>query len=115
MNQCVIPTCDVPTRWNSTYLMIKRCIQLQVEIGIYLPSDESLKKINNTSVEWDKMITMVNLLKPLYDATNYLSMSKYSALVATLYTYDEMIKVSLISKIFITNITSFKLYLIGSK
>ena len=48
MNQCVIPSCDVPTRWNSTYLMIKRCIQLQVVIGMYLPSDESLEKINIT-------------------------------------------------------------------
>ena len=113
MNQCVIPTCDVPTRWSSTYLMIKRCIQLQVVIGMYLSSDASLKKNNIKSVEWDKIIAMANLLKPLYDATNYLSMSKYSTLGATLYTYDEIIKVSLISKIFITNITSFKLYLIG--
>ena len=32
-----------------TYLMIKRCIQLKVEIGVYLPSDDNLKKIIITS------------------------------------------------------------------
>ena len=43
--------------------MNKLYFQLQVEIGMYLPSDESREKLNIISVEWNKMKTVANILK----------------------------------------------------
>ena len=83
--------------------MIKSCIELSIEIEMYLPSDDSLTEIIITSQDWAKLKAVANILKPLYDATNYLSKSKYTTLGSTLPIYGSLIKVSLIkSKIFIT-------------
>ena len=55
------------------------------------------------------MQNVLNVLKPLNDATNLLSKSKFSTLGSTLVKYEVLMKVSLISLTLITNLTSIKI------
>ena len=55
------------------------------------------------------MQNVLNVLKPLNDATNLLSKSKFSTLGSTWVKYEVLMKVSLISLTLITNLTSIKI------
>ena len=66
-----------------------------------MPSDENLSGLSFTREDWIKLKVVASILEPLYDATNYLSQSKYSTLGSTLFIYGVLIKVSLINEIYI--------------
>ena len=86
---------DVPTRWNSTYEMLKRAYALRVTIEVYVPTDEKLVLCQISSSEWDNVRDLVSMLKPLKDATVYLSGSAYITISSTLPTYIAIIHVIL--------------------
>ena len=86
---------DVKTRWNSTYAMLKRVVDLKPAIEMYVATDSNLKKLSLSNDEWNSVSQIVALLKPLYTATLHLSKSKYPSLTTTLPTYIALIKVIL--------------------
>ena len=94
-----LPFCDVSTRLNTTYLMIKRCLELRVVIEMYVPSDDKLSLTSITNNKWMKLNSVGNILEPLYGATKYLSQSNYPALGSTLFIYGVLLKVSLLNEI----------------
>lgn len=56
------PTLDVPTRWNSTFVMLTRFQDFK---------ELCLKHFKNTisEAEWEKIDILVSSLKPLYETT----------------------------------------------
>ena len=96
-------------------MMLQRCIHLRSDMEMYLTSDNNLKNIVITNEDWDMMQNVLDVLKPLNDASNLLSKLKFSTFGSTLVMYEVLMKVSLISLIFITNLTSITLYLIENK
>lgn len=90
------PQTDVPTRWNSTYLMIARLREIREMTDILVVSDQALKSMYLEEAEWQQLdvsqrrdfVTMlktnriffqslVEILEPIYQATNVLSSSTH--------------------------------------
>jgi len=85
---------DVKTRWNSTYLMLKRALDLQKAVEMYLLRNEKIKAdCTLSSVEWMALSEVVTLLEPMEEATRYLSKSKYPTISIALSIYAGLIEV----------------------
>jgi len=67
---------DVPTRWNSTYLMIKSALKYQRVFGNLHLVDESYKYFH-TEEEWERAGKICKFLLPFYDITNLVSATSY--------------------------------------
>lgn len=76
---------DVPTRWNSTYIMINSIIENE---EIITGTDDIDVFTKN---DWARLKTLGTILKPFYDLTTAASTSEYP-LVGMLYTIIEAIK-----------------------
>ena len=66
---------DVPTRWNSTYLMVKRILDLENTIVVFLNADRECD-VQFSANDWDLMKALVRLLEPFFKATELLSANK---------------------------------------
>ena len=75
--------------------MLKQAHHLRVAIDVYLPNDEKLGLCQISTPEWDRIRYLVNMLKPLKDATVYLSRSAYIAISSTLPTCTPVLYVIL--------------------
>ncbi|KAJ3708583.1 hypothetical protein LUZ61_012288 [Rhynchospora tenuis] len=73
------PAWDVPTRWNSTYLMLELALQLRPAIDRYAELDENFKS-NPNDLEWEAMEALMDSLKIFYRATLKFSATKYPSL-----------------------------------
>ena len=62
---------DVPTRWNSSYLMVERIVALKRPILIYLSNHSELPTIS--AAEWQLSERFLTLLKPFFDLTKEMS------------------------------------------
>ena len=67
----------MPTRWNSTYEMLKRAWELRTTINVFVPNDEKLKECQISSSEWKKIEYLIAILQPVKDASQFLSGSEY--------------------------------------
>lgn len=67
---------DVPTRWNSTYLMLESCLLYQSAFS-YLTIVDSSYVSCPTKEEWEHIERISLFLKLFYNATNTFSGSKY--------------------------------------
>jgi len=67
---------DVETRWNSTYLMIERAIKMKEPLHLTIASIKELTNLTITDEEWNDLKSIMDLLKPFYDATNLVSTPK---------------------------------------
>ena len=85
---------DVPTRWNSSYLMVERVVKLKRPIQLYLSDHDNLPTI--TANEWQISERLLHILKPFFDLTKEMS-GEYSILsdvipnIATLELFLSMI------------------------
>ncbi|XP_031099798.1 zinc finger BED domain-containing protein RICESLEEPER 2-like [Ipomoea triloba] len=74
-------TLDVPTRWNSTYLMLKNAVTYQKVFEAYEENDSSFSTDLGESVpdfmDWYSIEHMVKLLKCFYEMTLRISGSLY--------------------------------------
>ncbi|KAI7966980.1 hypothetical protein MJO29_000257 [Puccinia striiformis f. sp. tritici] len=85
---------DVKTRWNSTYLMLKRALELRVACGKFCRGSEA-RKYSLNPVEWEKVAQMSQFLEPLYHATLYLCRTGTPTLNITLPFYISLVKLLL--------------------
>ncbi|CAG8477855.1 8354_t:CDS:2 [Cetraspora pellucida] len=99
---------DVPTKWNSSFLIWKRLLQIQGIISVMianltLDSDLQtrkdgvcLEKINLTSDEWNAILLLTEVLRPFAEATELLGGSKY-AMISFMYSAIAIIEQGLLS------------------
>ncbi|KAJ3700388.1 hypothetical protein LUZ61_004093 [Rhynchospora tenuis] len=73
------PTWDVPTRWNSTYLMLELALQLKPAFDRFAKHDKNFK-LNLDNVEWEAVQALMECLKIFYNATLKFSATKYPSL-----------------------------------
>lgn len=73
------PAWDVPTRWNSTYLMLDLAMELKPAICRYAVLDKNYI-LCPSEVEWDAVEALVEWLKGFYVATLKFSGTKYPTL-----------------------------------
>jgi hypothetical protein len=60
---------DVVTRWNSTYLMLKRLVELRDFCDEYKSFD---KNLSLTEDQWNKIINLLEILRPVAELTSRL-------------------------------------------
>ncbi|KAL3497742.1 hypothetical protein ACH5RR_040474 [Cinchona calisaya] len=63
---------DVPTRWNSTFLMLDSALPLKEAFGRLEQIDRNYK-LNPSEDEWKVASIVHDCLKKFYDATNHFS------------------------------------------
>ncbi|KAK8661519.1 hypothetical protein V6N13_091118 [Hibiscus sabdariffa] len=66
---------DVPTRWNSTYSMLRREIEAKVAINMFTNRESDLDLI--TEDEWETAHLICDFLEPFYEITTLFSGFKY--------------------------------------
>ncbi|KAJ3703191.1 hypothetical protein LUZ61_006896 [Rhynchospora tenuis] len=75
------PAWDVPTRWNSTYLMLVLALELKPAICRYGNIDKRYANMFKwDEFKWDEVECLVGHLKVFYEATLKLSGTKYPTL-----------------------------------
>ncbi|KNZ51292.1 uncharacterized protein VP01_4009g2 [Puccinia sorghi] len=72
---------DVKTRWNSTYDMLNRTLQLRAICTTYCGSRGEESKYSLHKNKWDKIDQMTTFLSPLNDVTKILCCLKYPMLI----------------------------------
>ena len=65
---------DVPTRWNSTLLMLDRLVLLSNAVMAVLDGEKDTSRLKLSGTQWDLAKEVVGVLKPLQMATTVLSM-----------------------------------------
>ncbi|KAJ4734137.1 Zinc finger BED domain-containing protein RICESLEEPER 2 [Rhynchospora pubera] len=73
------PAWDVPTRWNSTYLMLVLALELKPALCRYSNLDKRYY-LKPAEFKWDAVECLVSYLKVFYEATLKLSGTKYPTL-----------------------------------
>ena len=79
---------DVPTRWNSTYLMLKRLNKLKVTVQNYVASH--LQALIITEKEWQLVDQVLKLLEPFQLVTK--DCSKNDALLSSVIPHARALK-----------------------
>ena len=69
---------DVPTRWNSLFLMLERFIELKDPLTLFFVQERSKNAL--TSEEWITVEELVSVLRPMYDATVEISSEKLTTM-----------------------------------
>ena len=69
---------SVPTRWNSLFLMLERFLELKDALVLFFAQEKSDKSLTNE--EWQDVEDLVQLLRPLYDATVEISGEKFTTM-----------------------------------
>lgn len=68
---------DVSTRWNSTYDMIHRALEVKDAIDLYLVRERDIDVDFISDDEWDTIQDICDFLEPFYEITKLFSGSKY--------------------------------------
>nr|XP_012562179.2 zinc finger BED domain-containing protein 4-like [Hydra vulgaris] len=74
LQQNLDPLClvqDVPTRWNSTYLILDRLNKLKIPVQLYLAERSDLMPFS--TLEWTLILNIIKLLKPFFQLTQEIS------------------------------------------
>ncbi|XP_064475751.1 E3 SUMO-protein ligase ZBED1-like [Ornithodoros turicata] len=70
---------NVPTRWNSQFVMFSRLLQLREAVSVELATSNSSIDCF-TSTQWRLVSDIVDVLQPFYDATVEVSADRYPTL-----------------------------------
>jgi Domain of unknown function (DUF4413) len=73
------PAWDVPTKWNSTYLMLELVLELCEAVNRFATLDKRYL-LCPSQRDWDNFNALVGCLKVFYDATMKLSGTNYPTL-----------------------------------
>ncbi|XP_031096895.1 zinc finger BED domain-containing protein RICESLEEPER 2-like [Ipomoea triloba] len=72
---------DVPTRWNSTYMMLHTALLFQKVFEVYEDHDSSFKADLGENIldfmDWESIASLVKILKSFYEMTVRISSSLY--------------------------------------
>ncbi|KAH9601923.1 hypothetical protein KSS87_014752 [Heliosperma pusillum] len=68
---------DVPTRWNSTYIMLDRALKYKDALDNYFGSIDGTSTYVLDINEWEKVKKVCHLLEPFYEVTKLFSGSDY--------------------------------------
>ncbi|KAI7948622.1 hypothetical protein MJO29_010287 [Puccinia striiformis f. sp. tritici] len=71
-----LPSVDVPTRWNSTYLMLRSAVPYQEAFNTLSMQDANFKTCP-TPDEWEEISTMREFLAAFFKATQKLGMTRF--------------------------------------
>jgi hypothetical protein len=71
------PVLNVKTRWNSTYYMLERLIQLEPALVLLAADNDSIKELYPDENDWIAIRDTLLVLEPLEKATQHLSASSY--------------------------------------
>ena len=82
MQKALLLVQDVETRWNLTYLMLKRLEKLKLSVQSYMANNNNFKPQNIlTADEWKLISLLIELLKLFYIVTQ--QCSKNNALLSS--------------------------------
>jgi hypothetical protein len=79
---------DVKTRWNSTYWMLQRCLELKVPYQNALSAIPKLKKYVLNEVEWKRVESLLQVLNLFREATEMMSTASSPTLSSTSQVYQ---------------------------
>ncbi len=82
---------DVPTRWNSTYLMMHAYSKMPTIINVMIEGNPSLQRFRLTLQEQATLFPIMEFLEPFYNTTKTLSGSTYSTMALALMLTDDLI------------------------
>nr|XP_018913333.1 PREDICTED: zinc finger BED domain-containing protein 1-like [Bemisia tabaci] len=85
---------DVPTRWNSEFLMLSRLCKVREPLSIAIGRLKDSPVEDLTTREWSVVESYVNVLRPLYDATVTMSAENkptISSVIPTLSTVEDIL------------------------
>ncbi|CAB4488760.1 unnamed protein product [Rhizophagus irregularis] len=85
------PILDIPTRWNSTFDMIKKALQLKVVLEYIVFQDKDLKKYTFSEEKWAIFEQIKNFLEIFKKVTVIMSGSHYPTLSLTVPLYNILI------------------------
>ncbi|KAI7964873.1 hypothetical protein MJO29_002971 [Puccinia striiformis f. sp. tritici] len=83
---------DVRPRWNLTYKMLKRALELKLVCIAYCNGQAETEKYSLMDNEWDKVNQITKFLEPLYIVTKMLCGSRYPSLGMALPIYISILK-----------------------
>lgn len=81
---------DVRTRWNSSYDMLARALEIRKPFELTVQSFSQLKNLMLTTDDWVKVVKTLILLKPFKEATNELSEEGVPKLSQTISIYNAL-------------------------
>lgn len=94
-NELLMLALDVPTRWNSTFTMIKRVLKVRQGLNVWLMSNPIIGTTNMASLkitdnEFKTLENVSNMLSPFEGATKMMSGEKYTTLSLVLPSFYEL-------------------------
>lgn len=85
---------DVPTRWNSAYLMLQRAVYLRKAIDQYITDADSdnmdLSALQITKVEWEQVEMLMTILLPFKRANVKLQKTSHPRIDHVFWTYETL-------------------------
>jgi len=79
---------DVKTRWNSTFAMVERALEMREPLDNTVDADRELRKHQLTEDEWTLLATTCKLLSFFKQTSDFLCASSYPTLAAAVPAYN---------------------------
>jgi len=88
LGKVLLPMTETITRWNSTFLMLERALQIKEALSAGLIGEEFVSQALPTNATWECIRTIVDFLSPFHRITQQLQGNV--ALTASIPCYNEM-------------------------